>query len=341
MPQPIAVISGDIHYNLNTMLVADGGVRMAIAKANELGVPFISNGDMLDTKANMRAEYVNAIIETFKIAKIKPYINVGNHSRINEKAPAHALNFMSPYAHVIDTPTLVPEIESWIVPYAHDPEELRAWLVTIPAPESRLIMHQGVRSALAGDYIQDKSALDTEDLADFRAILSHYHRRQDIKCGRPRKNGVGLASYIGNLFTLNYGEANDPPKGFQILMSDGSLEFVPTNLRKHIVWDFDVAEARKDCKDEFPKPGDLLWIKLRGTREQLSLHTKERIATMFDLKEPFRLDLIPTDNITKAPEAKKSLSNEATLDAMIDSVTGSSDEQKERLKQIWKGEAQG
>ena len=52
----LAVIAGDIHYSLATLAVADSATRQAIAKANELGVPFIANGDTHDTKANMRGE---------------------------------------------------------------------------------------------------------------------------------------------------------------------------------------------------------------------------------------------------------------------------------------------
>ena len=50
---PIAVLISDIHYNINTLPVADAALRQAIAKANELDVVLIVTGDLHDTKANL------------------------------------------------------------------------------------------------------------------------------------------------------------------------------------------------------------------------------------------------------------------------------------------------
>lgn len=331
----MAVIAGDIHFNLNTMHIANAGTKQAIAKANELNVPFISNGDMLDTKANLRAEYVNMLIETFKLCNKKPYVNVGNHSRCNEKSPEHALHFLKPYAHIIETPTYVDEIASTIIPYDHDPDALRTYLKTLKEG-SRLIMHQGVNKALAGEYIQDKSAIDKEDLADFRTILSHYHARQDIKCGRPRKAVVGLASYIGNLYTLNFSEASDLPKGFQILMSDGTLEFVPTNLRKHVVIDAKIThQAITVDKPYYVSNGDLVKVKLTGTKECLTI-SKDNVKTMLSIPGDFKLELIPLETSVKTTVETKGLCQNAILDSIIDSVSNVSIEQKNRLKLLWK-----
>lgn len=330
---PVAVIAGDIHYNLNTMHVADQAVRQAINLANKLNVPFISNGDMLDTKANLRAEYVNMIIKTFKTTKIKSYVNVGNHSRINERSKEHALNFLKPYANIVEIPTFIKELDSYIIPYDHDPKELKKYLKTLPK-NSRLIMHQGVNKALPGEYILDKSAIDAQDLADFRTILSHYHARQDIECGNNIKNKVGLASYIGNPYTLNFAEANDPKKGFQILMDDGSLEFVPTNLRKHVVIDFKIDDI--DYINKIPNfnQQDLIWVKLQGTKKQLDIYTKKIVAKTFQITQDFKLDLIPTDTKTQSPEQQ--LTNDVLLDNLIDSLTNTTNEQKTRLKEYWK-----
>lgn len=328
----MAVIAGDIHYNLQNLILADIGTRMAIAKANELNVPFIANGDTHDSKANLRAECVNSMIETFKIAKIKPYVNIGNHCKINQKSKEHALNFLRPYAHIIDTAIFSMELNSYVIPYEDEVEVLRAYLRTIPTG-SRLIMHQGLLTGKFGEYINDKSALNTEDLRDFRTILSHYHARQDIKCGRPKTGAVGLASYVGSLFTTTFAEAHDPEKGFQILMDDGTLEFVPTNLRKHIVI---------ECGTDFLPTGvkyseaDLVWVKLKGTKEDLSSMAKSYIAGRLGLKNDFRLDLIPTDTDTRYSKKIEKMSQNEILDDLIDSKQDLSEDKKEDLKSLWK-----
>jgi hypothetical protein len=42
---PIAVIISDVHYNINTLEVADKAMRMAINRANILNIPLIVAGD--------------------------------------------------------------------------------------------------------------------------------------------------------------------------------------------------------------------------------------------------------------------------------------------------------
>lgn len=328
MAQPIAVIAGDIHYNLNTLELADAVMRMAINKSNQLNVPFIANGDTHDSKANLRGECVNAMIETFKRCKLKPYVNIGNHCKINERSESHALNFLAPYAYIINEPTYISSLKAYIIPYQHNIEFLKNYLSTLPK-KSLLIMHQGVSDSYPGEYIQDKTAISKNYLSGFRTILSHYHRRQDIICKE------GLASYIGNAYTLGFGEANDPPKGFQILMDDNSLKFIPTNLRKHIIativtnsdmtmWSSEGKSIEKD---------DLVWVKVRGPKEVLLSWNRQRVADLIEV-DNFKLDLIPND--IKVTDTRLNLTQGPLLDSLIDSLSNTSDERKIRLKDLWK-----
>jgi hypothetical protein len=340
MPKPVAILISDIHYNLQTLKLADAAMRMAIHKANSLGVPLIVAGDLHDTKANLRGECVNAMVKTFNRCETSTHIIIGNHDKLNEKSDhnMHSLHFLR-FARnlVVDKPFLFVTKTKilYLLPYYHDADELRSELKIIPKG-STIIMHQGLQGSNMGDYFQDKSALNHEDVADFRVISGHYHQRQDIKTGRPQKGGVGMFSYIGNPYTTSYGEANDPLKGFQVLMDDGSLEFIPTNLRKHRVvkcgWDkrhnlfwgpvFKLNET------------DLNWIKIEGTHEQLATMSRAKVAEMFGINT-FKLDLIPLS--TKSDQIiTKIVSNWALYDALIDNLTNTSDERKLRLKELYK-----
>ncbi len=330
-PKPIAVVINDIHYDLPTLEPADASLNQAIDKANALQVQLVVAGDLHNTKANMRAECVNRLIKTIQKCDFMPWILSGNHDRINEKSHEHALNFLSPYAHVLDHPVHLggaDKLRSYLIPYYHNPEELRTYLKTIPKG-ARLIMHQGIIGSNSGEYIQDKSAITKDDVAGFRVISGHYHARQDIEL----PDG-GLWSYTGNPYTLNFGEANDPPKGFHILMDDGSLEFVPTNLRKHVVIEIEVG---KEVKLPDITLEDIVKVKLKGTKEQLQSHefSKQNIRIELGLGD-FKLELIPLDTETQAPEAKQTLSQAEILDSMIDSLTNTEDKTKVRLKQLWK-----
>lgn len=335
MSKALAVCIGDVHYSLSTLALADNAMRQAIARANELNVPLVANGDIHDSKANLRGECVNAMLETFKLCKVKPYVNIGNHSRINAKSKEHSLNFLAPYAKIVDEYMWAEDIDSFIISYQDDPNRLKQILKNV-LPGTKVFLHQGVKGSDMGEYVLDHSAIDKECLADFRTILSHYHKRQDVKCGRPRAGSVGLASYIGSPYSISFGEANDGPKGFSVLMEDGSLEFRPTNLRKHVVIEATWG-SNSFAHSDYPAPGDLLWIKVTGTKEQLATITKNTVREWRQLPkdQDFRLDLIPTDTTTEAPETANKTDGE-TLDALIDSLTNTSDDRKERLKELWK-----
>lgn len=331
--KPVAVLISDVHYNPNTLSVADAAMRMAIDKANELGVPFIVAGDLHDTKALLRGECIKAMIETFQRVKVPAYVLVGNHDKINEKGLDHSLEFLKPYVDVVQHP--VKGIHGLtLVPYYSDATLLQEFLATLEKG-STVILHQGLESALMGHYVQDKTSLPKEAFADFRTISGHYHARQDIKCGRPRKRAVGLFSYIGNPYTLTFGEAQDPEKGFQILMDDGLLEFVPTNLRKHVIQelDADTLDMYFDCA-VLPNPNDLVWLKIKGPQSELAKLKKKDIGQKLLGHTNFKLDLIPTDS-TKIEDKADSLKDTEILDMLIRAMPDS-DEQKKYLKGLWR-----
>ncbi len=329
MSNPIAVIISDVHYNMNTLQVADAAVNMAIDSANDLEIPLIVAGDLHDTKANLRGECIEAMIKTFRRCKIPAIVLVGNHDLINERSKSHSLEFLRPHANLVDAPikNLIPY---WtFIPYQSDIEELKNFL-KILKPGSKIILHQGIKGSNAGDYIQDKSAIDQQDVAGFRVISGHYHTRQTIQL----PDG-GKWDYLGNPFTLTYGEANDPPKGYHILMDDGSLEFVPTNLREHKILDYTVGQLKGEAiflgEDQ-----DLVWVKIRGTREELQNITKHQVAMDLDIAQSFRLDIIPDDAVTEVESTKEDAPQDQVLDSLIDSLTNTSDECKLRLKDLWK-----
>ncbi len=330
MSKPIAVLISDIHYNLHTLPLADKAMRLAIEKANELEVPLIVAGDLHDTKANLRGECINAMISTFMSAKLIPTILIGNHDRINEKSESHSLNFLNKYAFILTYAFESEQLKgAYFIPYHHDSNELKTYIKTIPKG-STLIMHQGLINSDAGHYIQDKSAITKEDVAGMRVISGHYHTRQTIDLP-----DNGKWDYIGNPYTLGFGEANDPPKGFQILMSDGSLEFVPTNLRYHRILNLRADQLNTDSTFN-ENDNSLLWIKVTGTKEDLQKVSKDYISKRLQINKTFKLDLIPTDTTTDKTVQKENKTQSQVLDSLIDSLTETSDTRKMRIKHLWK-----
>lgn len=322
----IAVFITDVHYDLSTKKIADIAVRTAIKKANELGVFFINAGDLHNSKANMRGECVNAIIETFKTCQYVSYSLVGNHSRLNEKSPEHALNFLAPYTNIITDYTFIGALQTWLVPYHSESElpRLKEFLKALPKG-TQVAMHQGLTKSNSGEYFMDKSALAPEDVSGLRIISGHYHYRQTIEL--PEE---GSWTFLGNPYTLSFGEANDPEKGYHILYDDGSLEFIPLNLRKHVVIEIKMGEPRTPIS---VNPDDIVKVKITGTMEQLSPITKKTTASELNITQPFRLELIPiTSSAVLEP---KSESQSSILDSLID-LASSSEEAKTRIKTLWR-----
>ena len=318
-----AVIISDIHFTPATLELATASLRQAQFEAFRLKVPLIIAGDTLDTKAVIRAECANRLIEMLDQPLSPTYMLVGNHDLLNEKGTEHSLNFLKPYVTVVETPTHVADIGATLIPYIGNKEVLQT-VLSQQAPGSLLIMHQGVMGADLGHYVQDKTSLPPEAYADFRVISGHYHKAQDIKCGRPRRGAVGLFSYVGNPYSLSFGEANDGPKGFRVLMSDGTLLSVPTNLRKHVVLELTAQQYRNGAA-RVEDPTDILWVKVRGPASELA-----------NLKKvgAYKLDLIPTDSTPTQIDTNK-LTRGEILDKLIE-VTSETDAQKQELRALWR-----
>lgn len=324
----VAVVISDVHYSLNTFQLADTAFRMAVDKAADLGVPLIDCGDITNDKAILRAEYVNTLIKTMQYADdkgVRVYCLIGNHSMTHEKADDHSLHFLEPYCTVVSHPC---EIDGFrFIPYQNDISKLKEVLASTPAG-SRVIMHQGLETSLPGEYIHDKSAIPKDWVKDYRVISGHYHTRQDIKCGRPRKAGIGLFSYVGNPYTLTYAEANDPPKGFQILNTDGSLTFVPTNLRKHIV-----TENTGPIKNY--TPGDLVRMRLSGTRSEMQAIDKDKLRAELLNGADFKLEKTVIETIQPETADLRNKTDAQLMDTFIDALPDGEDH-KEALKKLWR-----
>lgn len=325
---PVAVLVSDVHYNINTLEVADKAMRLAIDKANDLKVRLIVCGDLHDTKAHLRGECVSSMIDTFLLCKTPTYVLVGNHDKINEKSAQHSLDFLkAAFVNVIDKITYIPHTTWTLVPYQHDIEALKYYLKTVPG--SNLIMHQGIQGSNSGEYFQDKSALHPEDVAGFRVISGHYHTRQTIAL----PDG-GSWDFVGNPFTLGFGEANDPPKGFQVLYDDGSLEFIPTNLRKHRIIEIDLNSP--NAKASMGRVDDILWFKIKGTQEQLAKFNKQSFKEQNPHFANFKLELILDEQTSDKTVEPVSQTKGQVLDGLIDSLTNTTVIQKQRLKTLWK-----
>lgn len=330
MKKPIAVITGDDHFTVNTLEIASRGLIQVFDKAIELNVPVLINGDLLDGKSLIQGVVANRLIDildTYR-PRVKCYINTGNHDLLNERNDENsALIFLDAHCSgVITQPTYVADLGLAVIPYRNTKGRFIEAVLKFPK-EIVLAVHQGIAGAMMGDYLKDVSSVSTEELSGRRVIASHYHRKQDI--GLPEG---GLWSYVGSLFSVTAGEAQDGPKGFCVLYTDGTLEHIPTNLRKHVTIEIDHTQVME------PIPGlnqdDLLWMKVRGTHSELEKLNKRDIGLFHLGHSSFKLDKLPEDSVINTVKIEN-LQSDETLDFIIDS----SEEHKSQqiyLKSLWR-----
>lgn len=326
---PMAVLISDIHYRVDTLELADSALNQAVEKAYRLKVPLIICGDLNDTKAIIRGECANRLISTLTTAKgkcVNVYILVGNHDLLNEKSKQHSLEFLRPYATVVDKPYIYRELifnnSALLIPYVSDPETFRA-IIKLSTIDNLIIMHQGVKGADMGNYVLDNSSVDPEEVKRFKCFSGHYHKHQT----------VGTVTYVGNPYTLTFAEAKDGPKGFQVLNSDYTLDFVPTNLRKHVVQECTTDEVMTPI-DGLNKE-DLLWLKVKGPYSELEKLNKKKIGMKHLGHSSFKLDLISTDEVEVKSQQTSKMSNVEIMDFIVDSSDELS-EQKTSLKSLWR-----
>ena len=150
-----------------------------------------------------------------------------------------------------------------------------------------LYIHESIRGALG---IESENELPQEPFLDYRAVLcGHYHNRIKLK-------GTNI-QYIGSSRQHNFGE--DEEKGYTILYSDGSIEFVKNqaNVRyKTIEFEYeDIEELSKRFADEL-----MTNYKLRA-----KVHCTEQQAKVFDKQQLHGLGFNKVEIVLHSQEAKE------------------------------------
>lgn len=337
-PKPYFVAISDIHFNVKNLALSTTALTQAMQFAKDLEVPLVVAGDLHDTKAIIRAEVANVLLDMFKDFNQynDAFILVGNHDLVNEKGTAHGLNYLRQHAIIMENWGIHAQLDKVLfIPYQSDPAAYKSAcraLDRFNTPYNMIVCHQGFAGANMGDYIQDKSAVGCE-FAQVPTISGHYHKHQTL----------GNVTYIGNPYTMSFGEANDGPKGFLVVNEDGSFKHIPITLRKHLKINLKTCQQEIDGHTaygvEYPHPNvaigahDLVWIQLHGNKSSLDKISKKDFL-YYVVHSNFKLDKIPTD--AEELVTTKPLTDHETLDALIDNLSEPATF-KQKLKTMWRG----
>jgi DNA repair exonuclease SbcCD ATPase subunit len=255
----------DVHISIKNLTVSIQVLREALELARDRKVPLFVSGDLNDTKAVMRSEWVAALIELFMEFKdVQIYVLTGNHDMDNKNSNTHSLEFLKHYPHitVIDKPSVhyVSGHPFFCIPYCVNKDAFKDALNQARANGiKKLIAHQGVLGSFMGDYIVDESSISPEEFADFDIVmLGHYHKFQRnlnyIYCGSP--------------FTVNSGEADQIKFIHEVSVNEetNQLDFIhfETKARRHVKY---LIESDEDLAKIQNIPGSLAHIIVKGQKE--------------------------------------------------------------------------
>ena len=280
----LALLVNDLHITQDNIVEfnKNWGEAVDICVKNEIN-DIVIGGDVFTARASQTLPVLLAVKNAFMFATTKGLnltIAYGNHDCPNSKA-------ILSYCHLYDTMDGVEVIDTFdrinwnsdiqlcVISYFPENDGFKevldkaideCKLTRYGLENTILYIHEGVHGAL-GDFEIEKEC-PQEWFEGFRSVLcGHYHNRVKIKATN--------IEYIGSSRQNNFGE--DELKGYTILYSDGSTEFVQNevNIRYRTI------EA--DYDDDLQLDDDPRYktrLKLNFTDAQAKTVDKDKLLAM-------------------------------------------------------------
>ena len=160
-----------------------------------------------------------------------------------------------------------------------------------------LYIHEGVQGALGSMEVDGE--VPQEPLLDYKSVLcGHYHNRIKLK-------GTDI-QYIGSSRQHNFGE--DEEKGYTILYSDGSTDFVKNevNIRyKTVEIDYDNINVLNGYFSDDTYKNYRVRVKVHCTEQQAKIFDKQQLLNLGFNKVEMVLDTpVVKESVTMAIEDK-------------------------------------
>ncbi len=282
--EAVVLLINDLHITSDNIIEFNKNWKEALEVCAEHKIKdIVIGGDVFTARASQTLSVLLAVKDALVLATSKNLnvtIAAGNHDKPQAKA-------VLSYCHLYDTIDGVCVVDTYkrvnfnsdiqlcVISYFPENDGFKGILdKAIDEVESTrygldntiLYIHEGVHGAL-GDFDIDGEC-SQEWFEGFRAVLcGHYHNRVKIK-------GTNI-EYIGSSRQYNFGE--DEKKGYTILYSDGSYEFVQNEVNTR----YRTIEA--DYDDDLQLDDDQRYktrLKLNCTDAQAKTVDKEKLLAM-------------------------------------------------------------
>lgn len=235
MKQPYALLLNDIHISTHTIpdFKANWNEALQICDKNNIN-KIIVGGDLWHSRVSQTLDTLWSVKQALHSAianNIEVILAEGNHDKVNQSD-------IIGYSHVFHNGNGIKAIDKWecyamdskvslyVVSYFPEKEFPAILDEILDSPDFNdthaniLYIHQGVLGALSTPSDSD---LPANLFIDFdKVLVGHYHDRVSIA-------GTNV-EYIGSSRQHNFGE--DEEKGYTIMYTDGSYEFVKNTANK-------------------------------------------------------------------------------------------------------------
>lgn len=262
-------VIGDPHITPKSL---DKGLRL-FQKVEEIGLPTIWLGDLLDTKEVIHGKCQNLFFDYLKSSKLQHIILVGNHDWFNLQCLDHSLKTLSslPNVTIIDEVRSHPKLPFIFFPYVHDKAKLKELIKANANKDLICFGHFEVSGFDFGNgHLCEDGVITHDDFQGFKTVISgHFHKLQQ----------TGNFTYLGTPFSHSFGEANQDKVIGIYHLEDDRLELIPTDFPRHISIKVDMSKTNWEKKlAEFldGNQNNLVRVQLHGAPENVAQLDKSK-----------------------------------------------------------------
>ena len=238
MKSPLALLINDLHITKENIKDFEDNWMEAVGVCEERKIDtMIVGGDLFTSRSSQTLAVLLSVRNMLKYAtdkKIMVILANGNHDKVDQES-------IYGYCHLFSHMMGVLVVDEWeyietddseysilVMPYFPEngsfKDKLEMAIASRQIDKTILYIHEGIHGALGNMDLPDE--LPQELFNGFYKVLSgHYHNRTRI-----RKTNI---EYIGSSRQNNFGE--DEEKGYTIVFSDGSTEFVKNNVNPRYI----------------------------------------------------------------------------------------------------------
>ena len=279
----IGVFIKDTHLSENTVDVNKSIFNQAIQLCKKYKVPLFHGGDIFTSRKSQSLSVLNTfrdILFDLQQNCVHMHVIAGNHDKTDQEDERSYINAFEKHPNIILYPKQESvEFENDVVihfmPYFLEKGSYKERLQTLKAKKDKFnlclthISVTGVKNN-DGSSVENDISQNLFDKFDL-TMVAHYHDESWIG---------SKIWYYPSSYQANYGETTK--KGFVLLYSDGSHEFVQSKFKKFIKVKIDIADEKaiKTAEKKYNNCDDNVRFVFEGDEAELKKVSKEKYAAL-------------------------------------------------------------